>query len=153
MRHYKLNLEERAYYGGYSDLFVVDYTDFNETTADTEQSLELTSGFSPHDVIQTNAIVDLTQVFDGITDVFLKLGFGSAVNRDSLMISSDLKTTELTYVVDASSSLQKANRLEEMTVTLDPGSNGQNLASLTQGKLLIWAQIFRGHLRRDGLQA
>lgn len=64
MRHYLLNAAQKAANPGFTDCFVIPYTDLTEGTDNTAESVTL-DGLVLGDVVQQNVLVDITAAWNG----------------------------------------------------------------------------------------
>lgn len=152
MRHYLLNMEERSWYGGYTDLFKVTHEDFTESANDTAQIILLTTLIANRDIILPNVIADVHDPVTGLTACTFDVGVQDGANQNYFMDGYDATTGGGYAPGSALAPFITSAGAVNFNLTVDPGSNGENLAAATAGEIRIWASIFRGVWRRENLQ-
>lgn len=138
MRHYRLKEEERALHG-YTDLVIVEHTDFAEDTDDTAETITILA-LAANDIVRGDVVADVRTAVAGLTACTLDVGRGSAGNSNAYHDGVDA-TTAQAYAATADPA--RVDGTEELSMTLDPASNGENLGETSAGEIWVWANIWR----------
>jgi len=144
MRHYELHGPQKAAAGGFTDLFVVEYTDFDESannTADTVNLITLEAG----DVIFPELLVE-TETDWGLSSA-ATLDIQLSSTGDLLTGANLLTAGDPVYAVANSIGPTAITASETLQAELTPGDD-EAVDDASAGKVLVWAKISRKADRR-----
>jgi hypothetical protein len=152
MRHYNLNTTQRKILGGFTDLFVVDYTDFAAGVANnTAAGVTLTALAFGDYVDQPETLVEVITPFAGDASNTLDVGVTGALTQ--IISGQDVQAAAKTAYAPANSVAPYPTPTggKNLIATAHPAA-GDALSGLTAGQVLIWTKIIRYNDRAAGVQ-
>lgn len=154
MKHYNLNTTQRKILAGFTDLFIISYTDFtSQTTNNTAQSATLLSAMAFGDwVDQPETLLEVVTAGAGDATLTLDVGVTGALTQ-IISGQNGLSAAKTAYSPTSGvAPYPVPTGGKDLLVTAHPGA-AEALSALSAGEWWLWMKRLTYNDRIAGVQA